>query len=214
MRYPQKLKKVGVREYIYGDFDKDRVKNVDDPRPFDPEIKQYPNIDKNPRFYHKAQYGGTEVKLSTALLNIEKYNNAQRPFLKRFLRTQKNSSGRIKTVPSTIDKLSKRGITQLSDVSALTIETQNRKQAYQRASVLKKVYKTVPKQYSDYYRKPLFQHRALHLGLINPRGNNVEVQVKSSRFAALDRLAHGSYKRGRIPQKLIKRGQELYSKGY
>lgn len=214
MRYPQKLKQVGIREYLYGDFDKDRVKNVDDPRPFDKDIKQYPNIEKNPRFYHRARYGGTEVKLSTALMNIEKYNNAQRPFLKRFLRTQKDSYGRIKTVPSTIDKLTKRGIGQLSDITALTVETKNRKQAYERAKMLKKRYKTVPKQYSDYYRKPLFQHRALHLGLVNSSGKNVEVQVKSSRFSELDKQAHGFYKRGLVPRKLIKRGQELYNKGY
>jgi (p)ppGpp synthase/HD superfamily hydrolase len=214
MNYPPRLRKVGIKDFLYGDFDKDRVKNVDDPRPFDSAIKSYPNIKNNPRFYHKSRYGGGEIKLSTALRNVERYGNQQRPFLKKVLREQKNSYGRIKTIPSVIDKLTKKHIGGLSDVSALSVITQNRKQAYQAAKQLKKVYKTDPKRYDDYYRKPLLQHRALHLGLVNDRGVPVEVQVKSSRFARLDDQAHSFYKRGRVPIKLIKRGQELYNKGY
>lgn len=214
MKFTPSFKKMGVKQYIYGDFDKDKVRNIDDPRPFDPAIKSYPLIKNNPRFYHRAQYGGGEVKLSTALRNVEKYGNQQRPFLKRFLKNQPGSYGRIKTVPSVIDKLTKKYVGNLSDVSALSVITQNRKQAYAASKQLKTKYKTDPKKYDNYYRKPLFQHRALHLGIVNDRGAPVEVQVKSNSFAMLDDQAHDFYKRGRVPTKFIKKGQELYSKGF
>ena len=80
--YPKSLRNVSNRQYMFGDFDKDEAKNIDDPKPFNPNVSKYPGHAKNPEYYHKARYGGEEVLLSGELMAIERNNNARAPMLK------------------------------------------------------------------------------------------------------------------------------------
>jgi hypothetical protein len=78
-------KETTQREYIYGDFDKDGIKNIDDLHPFRKDTKEeLENEEKNPEFWKKSQLHGGEVKLSNELHALERYNNKFSQPLKRF----------------------------------------------------------------------------------------------------------------------------------
>lgn len=102
-------KSTTLRNFIFGDFDKDGVANIDDPYPFDKDKSKFPNMRKNPRYYYKARYGDDGgIKFSTVLKKIEKHNNLYSSFLRKVLRENPGSYGRIKSVPSTISKMRKK----------------------------------------------------------------------------------------------------------
>jgi hypothetical protein len=210
----QKLKNVSHREYLYGDFDHDGVKNVDDPKPFDQKIKHWPKHNDNPGYYHRAQYGGGEIKLSDELMAIEKHNNQQAPLLQRFLKENPGSYGRVKTVPSTMKKLRERYLSNVHDIAAASVATKDRKEAYAKTAQIRQRYSSDPKENDDYYKNPKGGvHYALHTGIID-RNRRLEVQVKSKAFANLDKEMHPFYKRGNIPASFQKRAKTLFRMGF
>lgn len=214
MDIPPAFKKIGVKNYLYGDIDKDGTLNIDDLKPYDKDINEYPNIKTNPTYYHKARYGGTEIKLSDALKTIENRNNEHIPLLNRFLTAYPNGEARIKTVPSTIDKLEKKYGHNITDRGAGTILTDNRKQAFQQANKFTKVFPTDRKLFDNYYAKPKESHYGLHFGVKGERNTRMEVQIKSKAMNKIDIQAHEHYKKGSIPKDLIKKAQRLFRMGF
>lgn len=205
----KKLKNVSHREYMYGDFDKDKVKNIDDPKPFDKKVKKFPKPG------HRSQYGGGEVKLSSELLALERSNNKQSSFLIHFLQRHPGSVGRIKTVPSTMKKLRERYYPQIRDVAGAKIVTKNRQQAYAKARKIRKRYSHDPAETDDYYKHPKFSHYGLHYSLLGRKNQRMELQLKSSKMDELDQKAHPYYKRGKgIPARFIKLGKLYFKQGY
>lgn len=211
---PESWKKVGIKQFLYSDFDKDGTLNVDDPKPYDKDIMEYPNIKTNPSYYHKARYGGTEIKLSDALKGIENRNNEHIPLLNRFLKVYPNGQARIKTIPSVIDKLEKKYGDKITDRSAGTILTDNRKQAFQQANKFTKVFPLDPKLFDNYYAKPKESHYGLHYGVKGEKNTRMEVQIKSSKMNEVDIKAHESYKKGKIPRSLIQEARKLFRMGF
>lgn len=214
--YPDRLKRVSNRKYVYGDFDKDGVKNIDDPKPFDRRVSHYPSIKKNPTYYHKARYGGaSNVLLSDELRAIERNNNRNVPIMKTFLRENPKSFGRIKTVPSTMKKLRERHIGKIMDTGGATILTKKRRGANTVAARVKKKYPFDRSQTDDYYKKPKGGvYYAHHVGVMGKRGGRLEVQVKSKKMFELQARMHEAYKRGKSLDAYRDRARRLFLKGY
>jgi ppGpp synthetase/RelA/SpoT-type nucleotidyltranferase len=234
--YIKKLKDISNKEYMFGDFDKDGVKNIDDPKPFNPKVSKYPKQADNPKYYHKARYGDgkQEVLLSEELKQFEKHNNKRSPILKLFLKENKGSYGRIKTVPSTMKKLRTRYLTPRSltkderkdnqvgimDIAGVTVRTKDRKEANKKASEIKKKYRYDPRETDNYYKNPkgnvYFAH---HIGLKHPKNKEirVEVQVKSTKMDLLHDKMHKAYKRDKpkaVNKRFRKPAKKLFDLGF
>lgn len=217
MPYPRRLRNVSNRQYLFNDFDKDGVKNVDDPKPFDPAVSKYPDHAKNPKFYHRAQYGGGEVRLSDELLAIERNNNARVPLLNSFMRENPGSFGRIKTVPSTMKKLRERYLPQIGDVGGVTVLTKNRQEANVKAADIKRRYAYDPSRTDNYYKTPKGGvYYAHHIGVVSPRNKDfvLEVQVKSRPMFDLQSKMHASYKSGGKINSFRKKAKNLFDLGF
>ena len=201
-------------QYIQGDFDKDRVKNIDDTYPFDKK-RSKPKENKN--FWMKSRYTGGEVKLSSELKAIKQHNDSFSPRLQQLLRENKGSYGRIKTVPSTMKKLRERYILSLGDVAGATITTKNRKEAYAKERSIKKRYATDKASRDDYYKKPKGDvYYAIHNKVLLKKGDSrgIELQIKSKKMANLGKEIHPYYKKGTIPVFFKRKAKKLYKLGY
>ena len=177
-------KSTTLKQFLFDDYDNDGVMNIDDPYPFDPSRSKWPDAKKQPEFYHKAQYGGFETKFSTVLLNLEKHNNEHAPGMVKLLKENPGSSGRIKTIPSTIEKLAKYGLPQTHDIAGISIPTRNRAEVYQKVEKIKQRYKINPERTDDFYKHPKNKvYYAVHLEVLNPKP--VEVQIASQKMRDL-----------------------------
>lgn len=207
-------KNVSNRSWMFGDYDEDGVKNIDDPKPLNPKISKA-NEDK--KFWMKSNFYGGEVKLSDELLALQKNNNSYTPKLKQILRDNKGSFGRIKTVPSTLKKLRERNILSIGDIAGATILTKNRKQAYKKEKSLSKKYSFDPLARDDFYKDPKGNvyyaiHNKVLLKKNDPRG--IELQIKSKKMSNLGKEMHPYYKKGKLPSFFSKKSKKLYKLGY
>lgn len=207
------------RSYVFGDFDKDGIANIDDMYPFDKRKGRFPYHNKKPLYFHKARWGSgeREITLSQALRNLERDLNAYRSSLRAFLRRNPTAFGRIKTIPSVIDKLRKRYLKQLSDIIGTTIVTGDRAQAKRLMNFIKKNYRVDARYSDDYYKKPLKgSYYAYHLGLIGKDKRRIELQIKSLKMFALHKKMHRAHKHGNRAKlrKYKKKARELYRRGY
>jgi len=212
----QVSRKTTHRSYLFGDFDKDGVKNIDDYKPFDPKVKDWPDPTKNPSFYHKARFGGFETKFSDVLLEIERDNNRNAPFLKKVIAENPGSYGRIKTVPSTIQKLKRKSYNHLHDISGATIVVSNRKQVRTKAKQIKKKYKHDSRQTDDFYRNPKGGvYYAYHLGLLGKDKAPLEIQIKTEPMEKLHKKMHTAYKQNPKSLKSFrKKAKKLFDLGF
>ena len=205
-------KKTTLRQYLFGDYDKDHVKNIDDYRPLD-KTKKWP--DRGSKYYHKPRMGGQDVKMSKVLYDVERNNKKPASLLKKILKENPNSYGRVKTVPSTLDKLNRRHHSKIHDIGAVTIVTKNRKEAYKTANKLKKKYRHDPDETDDFYKRPKGgAYYGIHLGLLGKNRERVEVQIKSKKMDEHSKKMHDVYKKQKDLTKFKKIGKDLYNKGY
>jgi len=211
----QPKKSTTQKEYIYGDFDNDGVKNIDDPYPFDPDRSEWPDPNTNPTYYYQAQYGGFDTKMSEELQKIEEANNRGSPMLKETIADNPGSYGRVKTVPSTIGKMRKKSYTDISDTAGATIVVETREDVMKEANRLKSNYKIDPSETDDFYSHPKDDvYYAYHLGLIDENNGTLEVQIKTRKMKKLHEEMHEAYKRGESLEPYRARAKELYRQGY
>jgi (p)ppGpp synthase/HD superfamily hydrolase len=200
---PMKFRKnTSQRTFLFGDYDKDRVKNVDDAYPFNP--KKHDSMDNT-----RAQLSNSETPLSMALLSVQRKNNQLRPGLLAFKRKYPGSEGRIKTVSSTLYKLQDRYLMDLGDRGGVRILTSNRKKAYSLQSQIFRKEKVLKGGKDDYYKHPKGGfYYGLHSYLDLGKGKRLELQIKSTRMQRIADSTHPYYKRGLSPPKSLK----LYAK--
>lgn len=210
-------KNITLRQFLFGDFDYDGILNIDDPRPFNKKIKRYPQERKKgipPSFYHHPQYGGFETRFSTALKNLEKESRKRAKKLTRIIRKNPGSVGRVKTIPSTIVKLQKRGMRHVNDLAAMTIYVDKRSDVFKKAAEIRKKYPTVRGESDNFYRHPKDGYYAYHLLVRGRDGIPVEIQIKTRKMAALHGKMHSSYKKGQSRKRYRKIARKLYQQGY
>jgi len=227
VKFSEDLKNVGIRRFLFSDFDRDGVKNVDDYKPFDRSVKKYPDGKKHPNYYHRARFGNDEnnVLLSSELLSLERLNNKRADFLNGFLASNKGSFGRIKSVPSTMKKLRERfynpkvfsGEVGVFDVAGATILSNTRRGAFVKAKNIRGRYRVDEAQSDNYYANPKDNvYYAVHLGLVDSRNPNIrlEVQSKSKRMYDFQKGVHSAYKRGERLDRFVKPSKRLFDLGF
>ena len=208
-------KNMSQEEYMFGDADKDGTKNIDDYRPYDKTKENWPDPKKNPEYYHRARYGGFDTKMSDTLKDVKRRNDESAYLLDDVLKKHPDAKGRIKTVPSTVGKMSKYNHKDVHDVAGVKILTKDRKEAKQIAGEIKRKYPTDPKETDDFYAHPLNDvYYAYHIGVLDEKRNRLEVQVKSEKMEKLSDEMHTSYKRGEDLTPYKKRAKKLYDQGY
>lgn len=201
--------------FLFGDFDKDGTKNIDDFKPFDPDKEKWPTPNKNRSYYHKARFGGYETKLSDVLRMVEQKNNANSPMLINFLNENEGSYGRVKTVPSTIEKMIKKSHHNISDVAGATVIVKNRKKVFDLVKKIRKKHSVDPSETDNFYEDPKDDvYYAYHLGLIGPDQARMELQIKSKEMEKLHIQMHEAYKRGQDLKVFEKRAKKLYNQGF
>lgn len=213
---PKQWVNVSFEEFMFSDFDNDKVKNIDDFRPFNKKVSKFPSIKKNKQFYHRPQFGGGDVKLSDELLAIQKHATKFTPYTKNFIQGHKRAEGRIKTIPSIMGKLRKRYINDLTDISGIRILTKNRAEADKIKSVIIKKYPSNPLHYDNYYKNPKNHYRAYHIELVDTKNMlPIELQIKSRALQKLHERWHEKYKKGKkLSKEDIKEAERLYKEGY
>ena len=180
--YPPSLKKVTNRSYIFGDFDKDRTPNVDDKKPFDPKEKG------------TAQ----EVSLGEQLRDIQKHNEKFRdPALELKHKLQKMNfrvEYRIKGTHSTIGKLKKDYLGQITDIGAIRVIVRKQSEIKWVADTIKSRFRVI-KEHDYYYKSPKEHpyYKAIHLTIIY-NNKPVEIQVKTKGHHEIHKATHAKYK--------------------
>ena len=155
------------------------------------------------------------MKLSNALRQIERTNNKNVPFLKHFLRENKRSYGRIKTVPSTINKLNKRYSKRIGDKAGVTIIEPTRKAVLRRAKKIQKRYRHNKRDIDNYYKNPKDDvYYGYHVGIKDKEKRRMEVQIKTNKMAELQKKMHSAYKMDRSLKPFREKAKKLYKKGY
>jgi len=186
-------KKTQNRSLIFGDFDKDRVPNIDDKYPFNKKKKG------------KVQ----DVMLSTELREIKKHNLK----FKKLLQKIKKKYGRkyiikhrIKGTHSTIGKLRRKYMHHIEDILGVTIICKDKDEIDKVAKDLKKNFKTIKDQ--DYYKISKAgneYYKARHITILLNK-SPVEIQLKTMGHHEFHERTHPTYKKYRkIPEKKLKK---------
>ncbi len=111
-------------------------------------------------------------------------------------------SGRVKSPYSIWNKMQRKNVQfeQLSDIMAFRVEVETIEACYHALGVLHSRYRVVPGRFKDYISMPKPNgYRALHSGLMGPRGQRIEVQIRTHEMkdvAEFGVAAHWSYKQG------------------
>ena len=177
--YPQSLRKVGYRSYIFGDFDKDGIPNADDKKPFDPNIAE------------PVQ----EVMLTDELRKICKYNLSYLPMART---TAKEMGGkyRIKGTHSTISKLRRYYLEKhkIEDIGGVKVVSKNYSGVKNRINEARKRYRIKQNSFDDFYAHPKGgYYMAQHITIIK-KGKPIEIQSKTTRQNTFHLRVHPLYK--------------------
>ena len=200
---------VTVEEWMLGDFDKDGQKNIDEAMPLSPKSKSVEVPDEK-----KSRLTDPETNLSDQILFIRRNNESYRQPLRTFLRHNPGSDGRIKSVPSTIKKLSERYIGDVGDVAGARIITKNKEESLKVAKKIEKKYKTIPSRKDNFYNKPKGGvYTAYHLSVVS-QGKPVEVQIRSQKMSKLADEMHLAYKKHESLKPFRKMARSLIKRGY
>ena len=203
---------VNQKKFIFGDFDRDKIRNIDDPRPYNPEQRKHPEIDKNPKHFHKSNYSDNESKLSNALLNVKLDNELHRESMSKIEKQYPPDKKRIKSVASTINKLQRKDIQRresnerighLTDKAGMIVYADDYEDVEKKVKEIKSDFKTVRSDEDNHYKKSWKSGRnyfAHHL-IVKVDGKPVEVQIKTKKQAKLQDKMHRLYKSGKMTEK-------------
>jgi hypothetical protein len=202
-----------LHNLMFGDYDKDGVLNIDDPAPFNPNVRRARKVERNYKHYHESRYSDPEVKLSSELMAIKKYNDSHRHALQQTLRG-KHAVGRVKTVPSTLHKLRERFIHKIGDVAGATHITGTRAEAFRARRRMRKKFGYIKHRSDNYYKNPKGGVYYGYHDTYNIGGHKVEVQYKSKHMKKHGERMHTLYKHKKPMDKYVKTGIDLFRRGY
>ncbi len=189
------------RSYLFGDFDNDGIPNIDDKYPFDKKKRGMVteiSLAKELRAYRMA---ALEYKKET--LKVNSY------FKSKGYKTKY----RVKSVNSILNKLRRKRLVTVQDIGGVMVLTKSPKESYKAGQILRNNFKVIDSD--DYYQKPLTKfYRALHY-VILVNGKYLEIQIKTSKEAAIHLREHTKYKEGKLTaEREIKLKKEVESIPY
>ena len=193
-------KKITHKQYVYGDFDKDGTKNIDDKYPFDKKRTG----EVNP-----------EVRFSETLRYLENKRRMAKIVAKQLARKH-DMDYRVKDNYSTINKLVRQKLNTVSDYIGVRKVQPNRekaKKSWKRFNRLekKKIYERENKYESN--KNTSNPYRAYHSNL-RIKGFGTEAQFMSTPFEKLSLKMHKDYKKGKSMKPHLKQTKKLLKKGY
>jgi len=199
------------RQFLLGDFDKDKIKNIDDKLPL-----------------KKSNETVEELQLSNALISLDKIHNEseknRKLILKKFRKSikqtnpkisseelEKKTPSRAKTPISLLHKSLNLQIPKTTDKIGMMYIGKNYDDLNKIKNSLKKNFKVV--ELRDYYNKPKLGYKAIHLILKeNSTGEIFEVQLKTKRIKRIADINHTLYKKNIQNTKEFKRLVNLSEK--
>jgi len=216
-----------IEHFLFGDYDEDGVMNIDDPAPFDPDISEYPEIREDPEYYLQARFGSPDLLFSDVLLSIKHHNDSQAPILWDFLQQNPGAFGRVKSVPSTINKLYRKpvkasngeeifAIDTFKDIVGASLVMDNREQVYKMGDYINKSYDVIPGMSKDFYElnDRSDPYRGLHHTIRDKEGRRLEVQMRSKPFDDLSVQVHPYYKAGEDMSQFMDEVDRLIDEGF
>jgi len=168
------------RQLIFGDFDDDGVKNIDDKRPFNQE--QVEPV--------------SDFLLSRDLKDIEAVSRAHSDSLD-VIKEDVQSLGyktksRIKSLQSVLNKLKRKYLDDIRDFAGLRIFINDEDDARKLGRYIQNTYKII--KFKDFYKTPgLGGYEALHY-IVEIEGRPVEVQLKTKEQQKKADEMHAKYK--------------------
>jgi ppGpp synthetase/RelA/SpoT-type nucleotidyltranferase len=193
----KKIGKITNREFLLGDFDNDKIKNVDDKYPF-----------------RKSGKTVEETKLSTSIKNVYKTQyekqKLSRLVVKNYraqIRKKKRGASqkslenmtpwRVKQPISTLNKAVFSGIEDIKDYIGVSYIGNNYKDLRDMKYHLLNHYQL--KESRDYYRdKRQDGYKAIHLNVKDPKTKEIiEIQLKTKRIKKVSDINHLLYKEGK-----------------
>ena len=173
--------RISNRQFIYGDFDKDGITNIDDEKPFD----------------HKDGKQVMEIQLSDELRKMEahslRFTGSTKRVAKDLERFGYPVKYRIKNVNSIINKLRRRHIEKIEDVGGALVLVDNKKEAKEVGKYIEGRYQVIDKD--DYYAKPKAGYEAIHYTIMIEE-LPIEIQVKTEEDYEKHLGWHKAYKEG------------------
>lgn len=183
---------------VFGDYDGDGLRDVDDPAPWGPQNKE----------------SLEEVRLSDEVAHFlrarRKYVKTKNEITRKLRRAAPRAKvqGRVKSPYSIINKLRRKRLKTLTDIAAARIILPNRSAVERIAKKLKQGYLGRVLEHEDFYKRPLDGYRAHHFIVQAPSDMGpvpVEVQVKSRRMNAIAEASHTPYKKGKLDGRMMAR---------
>lgn len=202
---------MGHKAFIHGDFDGDRIQNIDDQRPFDPEINVA--VDRDSR-YSKMIRKFERFRATHKRSNLEVKAKLRKKFPQR---EGYRVISRIKSTPSMINKLQNKYLSELKDISGVAVISRDLKRQVKADAKMQKVKDINIVDREDFYsksnkRRPFY--KAIHYD-IKARGKSGEIQLKTERQFKFHDTMHKGHKGGGRPtgrythQGAIKRSNTL-----
>ena len=172
--------RITQKKYVFGDFDKDGIRNIDDKYPFSKK--------------GKTRY--SEVNLSSELKTIRRkalsYKDETREVKNFFVRKGYKTKSRIKGTRSIINKLRRKYLIKLEDIGGVLVFVRDESEARHVGSSIAKNFKVI--DIDDYYRKGKGGYKkALHYTVM-VRNVPVEIQIKSQEAFKEHTQMHTQYK--------------------
>jgi hypothetical protein len=177
-----------------GDFDKDGIKNIDDQRPFDKDMKKHVN---------------KEVTLNTKWKDLKVRRKYYKNSTENLIILLGGQESRVKGMYSTIGKQMGRNIDHVQDMGAMRILTKSRRENKQKVREIEKMFPLCRKnthpgvdcrigKTDDKYKDSLKKGKVPYLGYhVNIRydGRPHEVQIKCKEMQTFQDKMHPLYKK-------------------
>ena len=182
---------------IFGDTDTDKIPDVDDPRPRIPGDK------------HSIE----EVRLADEIDALLAERQAFMPVLEEIKGRLYDLGiegaevkGRVKTPFSILNKLRRKRLSTLTDVAGAAIIVPDQAALDRAKRSIERDFEIIDRE--DYYADPQNGYRALHY-IVRVQGKPVELQLKTSRMAAIAKSSHTAYKRGALNAEAMEHATSL-----
>ena len=168
------------RSFIFGDFDKDGIKNIDDKYPFNKK--------------KKGQI--EETSLARELKIIKKYAHKfvldTKIIAKDIKRKGYTVKYRVKGTFSIVNKIRRKSLKEIRDIGGILILVNNKEEAFKAGEFVERNYNVIEKD--DYFTEPKDEfYRALHYTVMVNK-LPFEIQIKTKKEFAIHLKAHKKYK--------------------
>jgi len=185
-------KGVTNQQYIHGDFDKDKIKNIDDTFPLDRNRNR--PIDRDSRLSRELN-----VIQDFRLQHLDAMRSTKEKIKEKLEKNKKvHVVSRLKSAPSIINKMNRKFLPKIRDAAGILIEADNRAALEKAEKEIRKMDNINITKIEDFYspKNSRPYYKAVHFD-VKHRKEPVEIQLKTIRHRTLHDRMHQGHKTGR-----------------